>query len=101
MGRVEKTLFGWLVLMLAGVTAAGAYVFIDHATRCDRFHFSAAAWSDPHGHHNEIAHRLVECHRLDGRREAELRADLGPPLERYRLRNGHRVWLYEAGIHSG
>jgi hypothetical protein len=99
---MEKILFGWLVLMLAGVTAAGAYVVIDHATRCDRFHFSAAAWRDPHAHHNEIAHRLVECHRLDGLQAQDVRERLGKPDSRHRLRKrGGVVWSYDAGVSRG
>ena len=105
MGRVEKILFGFLVLMLTGVTAAGAYVVVEHATRCDRSHFSAAAWGGPHGRRNEMAHRLSECHWLDGLKAQEVRERLGKPEERYRPHRrgagGAVVWTYDAGVSRG
>jgi hypothetical protein len=100
MGRVEKILFAWLVAMLVGVTAAAAYVLIDHATRCSRFEFSAAEWRDPHAHRNKIANRLVQCHRLDGLDAQELKTRLGEPRERYRWKGGV-TWSYDAGTRTG
>src|SRR3954454_19113651 len=103
MGRVEKLLFAWLVAMLAGVTATGGYVVVEHVTRCDRFQFDAAEWRHPHGHRGEIAERLIECHRLRGLDAAEVRSRLGKPMERSRLRNrpGAAVWSYDAGSYEG
>jgi hypothetical protein len=101
MGRVEKILFAWLVAMLAGVTAVGAYVVVDHVTRCDRFHFHAAEWRDPKAHRNEMANRLVQCHRLDGLRDVDLRAQLGKPQEKFHYPSGTVGWSYPAGTHSG
>jgi hypothetical protein len=101
MGRVEKILFACLVAMLAGVTAVGAYVVVDRATRCGRFHFHATEWRDPRGHRNEMANRLVQCHRLVGVREDELHAQLGKPLERSRERDGTVTWTYDAGADEG
>jgi hypothetical protein len=101
MNRVEKVLFGWLVLMLVGVAGAAAFVVVRHATRCDRFHLSPAAWRDPRAHRNHMANRLVECHRLDGLSDEELLAQLGRPAERFRYRRGSAVtWMYHAGSHK-
>ena len=102
MGRVEKVLFGWLVAMLVAVVAVVGYVLIEHATRCSRFHFSATEWRDPHAHRNEMANRLVQCHRLEGLRSAEVLAKLGRPNERYHLRpHGPVYWSYDAGSDKG
>jgi hypothetical protein len=103
MGRVEKILFALLVAMLVGVAATGAYVLVEHATRCSRFEFSAAEWRDPHAHRNEIANSLVRCHRLDGLDADELTARLGKPRERFHFRRhpDRVVWSYDAGTHEG
>ena len=102
MGRVEKLLFAWLVAMLVGVTATGAYVVVEHVTRCDRFDFSATDWAR-HAGRNETAHRLVECHRLDGLAADDLRAQLGKPRERvaFKHRPGTSAWTYSAGRGDG
>jgi hypothetical protein len=98
MGRVEKFLFGGLVAMLVTVAAVAAYVLIDHGTRCSRFHFDPSEWRDPNAHRNEMANRLVDCHRLDGWRSAEVLQRLGRPNERYRLHPAGTVyWSYPAG----
>ena len=95
MRRVEKVLFGFLVTMLAGVVLAAAYVVIEHATRCDRFHFSAASWND--GSRNTAAHRLTGCNRLDGMSAERVETLLGKPEERV----GRRSWSYDAGTDDG
>jgi len=97
MRRVEKLLFVWLVAMLVGVSAVGAYVVVRHVTRCDRFHFHAADWRHPKGHRNEIADRLVQCHQLEGLRSDELRAQLGPPQAKVKRHPGTVRWSYGAG----
>jgi hypothetical protein len=101
MGRVEKILFGWLVAILVGVTAVGAYVIVDRSTRCDRFHFHANEWRDPKAHRNEMANRLVQCHRLDSLRADEVRARLGQPREKFHYPSGTVGWSYDAGTHEG
>lgn len=105
MGRVEKILFAWLVAMLVGVTATGAYVVVEHATRCSRFTFSAADWRAPHADRGKIAHRLVECHRLDGLSGDEVLARLGKPQDRSRFKRrltlGYNAGSYEGFIFGG
>src|SRR3954453_17140425 len=100
MGRVEKVLFAWLVAMLVGVSATAGYVVVEHVTRCDRFHFSATEWRHPHGHRDEIADRLIECHRLEGLDAAKVRALLGKPMDRDSTRAGTAVWSYGAGTYE-
>jgi hypothetical protein len=102
MGRLEKVLFAWLVAMLVGVAATAGYVVVEHATRCDRFHFSAAEWRHPHGHRDRIADRLIDCHRLEGLDAAAVRERLGTPRDRWRLRKRPgTVWGYDAGTYEG
>jgi hypothetical protein len=97
MGRVEKIFFGLLVVWLVGVAGSAAYVLIDHATRCDRFDFHAADWRVGTSQRNDTANQLVQCHRLEGLRAAELRGRLGPPQER----SGSTSWTYDAGPREG
>jgi putative component of membrane protein insertase Oxa1/YidC/SpoIIIJ protein YidD len=101
MGRTEKILFAWLVAMLVGVTATGAYVVVEHVTRCSRFEFSAAEWRGDHADRNETAHRLVECHRLQGLGADEVTARLGKPEERSKGQRGAVTLSYDADIHEG
>jgi hypothetical protein len=96
MDRVEKILFAWLVAMLVGVTATGAYVVIEHKTRCSRFEFSADEWR---GARKKTAQRLVECHRLDGWSRDEVLARLGKPQERTKLKHGVRL-SYHVGYYE-
>lgn len=100
MGRVEKLLFAWLVAMLVGVTATAGYVVVEHVTRCDRFHLSAAEWRHPHGRRGELAERLIECHRLNGLTAGEVRERLGKPEDRDNARPGAVVWSYAAGTYE-
>src|SRR4051794_20151967 len=101
MSRVEKSLVGLLALILAGVTAAATYAVIGQTTRgCDA---SIDGWRAPHAHRNEIAHRLVECHSLDGLQKDSLLVELGRPRERSAVegRPGVEVWRYAAGSEPG
>jgi hypothetical protein len=99
MRRVEKLLFGWLVAFLVGVTGLIAYVLIEHATRCSRFEFRASEWRDKNADRNEIAHRLVECHRLNGLDDGDVLAQLGKPQEMFEVKRHPGVvrLSYDAG----
>jgi hypothetical protein len=93
MGRVEKLLFAWLVAMLLATSATAAYVVAERVTRCSPVGVDAVGWRIPHAHRNELAHRLVQCHALDGLTRGELQARLGRPTARHA-----RAWTYDSGV---
>jgi hypothetical protein len=102
MRRVEKVLFGFVVVVLVGTAAATAFVVVRHVTRCDRFHFDAVRWqaggrAGDANKRKRTANHLIECRRLEGLSAARVRSLLGEPDHR----SAGGLWSYEVGTDEG